>query len=34
MVVICIIGLLCEQLVFNPLEKRTVLRWALNRDPS
>jgi len=30
--VICIIGLLLEQLIFNPLEKRTVERWALDRD--
>jgi len=30
--VICIIGLLIEQFIFNPLEKRTVQRWVLERD--
>lgn len=30
--VICIIGLLFEQLVFNPLEKHSVERWTLHRD--
>ena len=30
--VICVIGLLIEHLVFNPLEKRTVERWSLQRE--
>lgn len=30
--VICGIGLLFEQLIFNPLERHTVERWALNRE--
>jgi len=30
--VICAIGLVVEQLIFMPLERRTVERWTLNRD--
>lgn len=30
--VICVIGLIFEQLIFNPLERHTVARWALSRD--
>lgn len=29
--VICLIGLIVERMVFKPLEKRTVDRWALDR---
>ena len=30
--VICAIGLVFEQFIFNPLEQRTIERWALDRD--
>ena len=30
-VIICVIGLVVEQLVFGPLETRTVERWGLPR---
>ena len=30
-VIICVIGLVVEQLVFGPLEARTVERWGLPR---
>ena len=30
--VICVIGLVFEQFIFNPLEQRTIERWALDRD--
>jgi hypothetical protein len=30
--VICVLGLVLEQLIFNPIEKRTIRRWALERD--
>ncbi|WP_300669149.1 ABC transporter permease [Desulfoluna sp.] len=30
--IICLIGLLVENLLFKPLEKRTITRWYLTRD--
>jgi ABC-type nitrate/sulfonate/bicarbonate transport system permease component len=32
LMVICLIGLLVEHLIFNPLEKATVSKWNLNGD--
>lgn len=30
--VICVIGLVFEEFIFNPLEQRTIERWTLGRD--
>ncbi len=32
--VICAIGLATEKLVFQPIEKRTIARWQMARDPA